>query len=530
VDAAGTMLEEVGAAEQPSWTRPRSPLLAPPEAHLEPVTPAELRALVLAGENESDACERVLAQVARVEGALELAIGDGLAALTVGDRLVSLGYACLRDYAREVLDLGERCAQDLAHLSRALRGRPLLRAAVRAGEVRIRHAQTILPVATGDAEAAWVARAKEETVRALEAAVEEARGEAVDGEEDWTRFTVRLTDEDRAVVDEALAIAGRLLPGARRPQRLEALAQEYLGEHPLEAGDDGGGLAASSFRPDARRPDLEGRLERETERWSFLAAPGAIAVPDAGFDDMTSAVEIHDRLVELAAVRARWDALLGYCAYAVRRSGLWKLAGFARFSHYCQERLGLGARTVEQRAALEGRLWRVPALRAARDAGLSYERLRILAALPDREIEAWIPRARELTCVALRADVEAHGETQMRAARSLRARVPARVALLLQAAFRAVRAAEGRLLDDGRCLVVGPGTSSRRGRGTSGGPARPRSASASATSAAAARQAAACAACTRITSSRGPAAAATTPRTSSRSADATTCAVSTEGT
>jgi hypothetical protein len=31
--------------------------------------------------------------------------------------------------------------------------------------------------------------------------------------------------------------------------------------------------------------------------------------------------------------------------------------------------------------------------------------------------------------------------------------VPARIALLLQAAFRAVRASEGRLLDDGRCLV-----------------------------------------------------------------------------
>ena len=41
----------------------------------------------------------------------------------------------------------------------------------------------------------------------------------------------------------------------------------------------------------------------------------------------------------------------------------------------------------------------------------------------------------------------------MRAARVLRARVPVRIALLLQAAFRAVRAAEGRLLDDGRCLV-----------------------------------------------------------------------------
>ncbi len=452
-------LKETGAAGSPACpstlTRSRSPLLAPPATALEPVAPAELSALVHAGENASDACERVLAQVARVENALDLAIGDGLAALTVGDRLISLGYAGLRDYAREVLDVGERCAEELARLSRELRTRPLLRAVVRAGEVRIRAAQTVLPVARGDDEAAWVERARRETVRALEAAVREALGGlAEEEEEDWVRFQTRLADADRAAVDEALAIAGRLLPGSGRPERLEAMAQEYLAEHPVEAGDDGGGPVGGAFRPAARRPDLEARLERETERWSFLALPADVPVPEEGFDDLRSAAEIDARLRELAAIRARWDALLGYCAYAVRRSGLWKLAGFASFSHYCRERLSLSARTVEQRAALERRLWEVPALRAARDSGVSYERLRVLARLPAHEVEAWIPRARGLTCVALRAEVEAHEEAQLRAARVLRARVPARVAELLRAAFRAVRAVEGKLLDDGRCLVL----------------------------------------------------------------------------
>jgi len=40
--------------------------------------------------------------------------------------------------------------------------------------VSIRKAQAILPVARGEAEAAWVARAGVETVRALEAAVRKA--------------------------------------------------------------------------------------------------------------------------------------------------------------------------------------------------------------------------------------------------------------------------------------------------------------------------------------------------------------------
>jgi len=135
------------------------------------------------------------------------------------------------------------------------------------------------------------------------------------------------------------------------------------------------------------------------------------------------------------------------------RSRLWKTAGFASFPQYCTERLGLAARTVEQRAALERRLWEVPALRAARDAGLAYEKLRLLAQLPDAEIEEWVARARELTRVELGAALADREETQMRAARVLGARVPERVALLLQAAFRAAREVEGRLIGDGACLV-----------------------------------------------------------------------------
>src|SRR5512138_1094774 len=428
--------------------------LVPPPSLPEPFTPAELRAFVHGGENDSDLCEKALAQVSRVEAALDLDLGDGLAALTIGERLISLGFSNLGDYARQVLDIRPRTAQALAHLSRGLRERPLLRAAVRAGEVRIRAAQTVLPVARGDAEAEWVERARKETVRALEKAVRAARSGGEE-EDEWTRFRVRLSPEDRATVDEALAIAGKVLPGSRRPERLEAMAQEYLSEHATEAGDDGGGAAGGSFRPESDR--LEKRkaaLEEETERWSFLpSVPGVAAAEPGGFEGMTSAEEIDAALRKLAARRDCWDRILGYCAHMVRRSGLWRVAGFVDFQHYCEERIGLGARTVEQRAALERRLWESPALRAARDGGLSYEKLRAISRLPEREIEGWVPRAQGLTCVALAEALDARDEAQMRAAKVLRARVPVRIALLLQAAFRAVRATEGCLLHDGACLV-----------------------------------------------------------------------------
>ncbi len=299
-------------------TAPSCLALVPPPGPPEPCTPAELRALVHGGETDSDACETLLAQVARIEGALDLELADGLAALCVGDRLIALGFSNLRDYAREVLDLEERTAQAMARFSRELRSRPLLRAAVRSGEVRPRNAQTVLPVAVGEAEAVWVERARVETVRALEKAVRAVRADEDDDE--WTRFRVRLSQEDRATVDEALAIAGKLMPGSRRPQRLEAMAQEYLAEHALEAGDDGGGAAGGAFRAESDRLERrKAELELETDRWSYLPPAASVAAPGAGgFEELTSAREIDRALRDLAARRESWDGLLGYCSYVVR--------------------------------------------------------------------------------------------------------------------------------------------------------------------------------------------------------------------
>jgi hypothetical protein len=442
-------VEKCGRPAAARWPAP------PPGPRLEPLDPAELHAEVRAGEVAADLYEALLAQVARAHGALDLAIGEGLAAMCLGDRLIRLGFSCLGDYARELLDIRERTAEAMAHLARALRERPLLRAAVRSGEVRIRSATAVLPVARGEAEAGWVERARHETVRSLEKAVRAARRPAGD-EDEWTRVRVGLSPEDRAVVDEALALAGKVLGGgATRAERLEALAQEYLGEHPTEAGDDGGGPAGSAFRPvHGVREWLEARLEVETERWAVLREVCDVPEPELGLDAAATAGQLDARLHELAAMRASWGDLLGHCACVLRRSGVWRLLGFASFRHYCRERLGLSGRMVEERAAVEERLWRSPALRAARDAGLSHEKVRLLSRLPADEVVPWFPRARSATCVALRRALEEAEDRQMRAARVLTARVPERTARLLAAAFRAVRAAEERFLGDGACLVI----------------------------------------------------------------------------
>src|ERR1700682_1308281 len=77
--------------------------------------------------------DALLAPVARCRGALEVAIGAGLDALGIGDRVFRLGYCGIGDYARERLGIAGSTAQKMARLARELRDRPTLRAAVWAG-------------------------------------------------------------------------------------------------------------------------------------------------------------------------------------------------------------------------------------------------------------------------------------------------------------------------------------------------------------------------------------------------------------
>jgi hypothetical protein len=99
-------------------------------------------------------------------------------------------------------------------------------------------------------------------------------------------------------------------------------------------------------------------------------------------------------------------------------------------------------------------MWESAALREARRQKLSYEKLRVLARLPEKEIASSVQRARTLTCIALRREVDAAEERQMRAKQRLVAPAPKRVARLLAAAIGSVRARVGMPIPDGTCLAV----------------------------------------------------------------------------
>ena len=439
------------------------PSLTPPPLELRPYTRAELWERFRGGEREADECERWLAQASRARAALDLAIADGLAALKIGDRLPQLGYR-LGDYAREVLDIEASTALGLARLARELRARPLLREAVRAGRVAFRAAQVVLPVAKGDAEAQWVELAAAETVRALEKRVREA-GVRAEGDESWGRIGIACKPEEREVVDAALEVAGQQLPGARRFERLEAIAQEYLAEFPepvAEVHETTAALAESSRMAEIfRRPYAAERLERreaeleaETDRWAMLPAVPGVSAPEVEFPAHATAAEVDARIRGLARLQRRWDDIVGYCAHAVRSSRIYQILGFASFRQYCEERLGLPARAAEQRAALEKQMWKSPALREARAQGLSYEKLRSLSRLPEEDLAVAVERAKRVTCIALRRELEAREEGQMRARGKLSVVAPERVASVLAAAIRGVRARVGRQVGAGTCLAI----------------------------------------------------------------------------
>jgi len=381
--------------------------------------------------------DKLFAMLARGPGALDVALGEGLRALAAREGALKAGHSGNGDFAREELGIAASTAQKQERLARELESRPLLRAAVRAGEVTPRQAEAVLPVARGDAEAPWVERARAETVRALKKAVLAATDPDEEGK--WTLFQAGMPPELRAVVDEAEELAGEAV-GARSPrsERVRAICSEYLSTHPAP-DDDGVAEAALSPGEGADEP-LREFLEEQYEQWASLGRPAPVAAPE-GVSGPADVRALCEHLVRLARMRDGWNEVFGHVAMVFRAIRGWEYLGFASFAHYCEERLGMGERTVAQRAALERKLYELPALRGAmREGRISYEKARLIARHADqRTVEEWIARGEELTCVELRDALHDREEAQMCARRQYRAWLPPSVAGLLLLTIAAVR-------------------------------------------------------------------------------------------
>src|SRR6266404_8191228 len=149
--------------------------------------------------------DALLRNITAGHGALDVAIGEGLDALTVGRRAMDLGYSNIGDYAREELGINASTAVKMARLARRLRDRPLLREAVRRGEVTARKAEIIAPVAVGGDQVRWILVSKAETVRSLTAKV---KAPADSDEEEWVNLRAEVLPEQWPKLDEGLRVAG----------------------------------------------------------------------------------------------------------------------------------------------------------------------------------------------------------------------------------------------------------------------------------------------------------------------------------
>ena len=321
-----------------------------------------------------------------------------------------------------------------------------------------RKAETVLAVSRGMGEAAWVERARRETVRALRAAVKEAEAAAPEDDEPWSRLEVTLTFDQRLVVDAALELAGKALekPGAPRWQKLDVICAEYLAEHPVEPDESDRDLVAYRVRDVAEGEDLKTWLEEEYRNWDFLEAVPPVAGEERYADIERDPMALDARLKELAAMRAGWDALVGHLAMLLRMCGLWRDMQFLSFGHYVEERLGMSERAVGQRIALARKLYELPKLEAALGEGrITYVKAREVARVATERTEAeWIAKADGLTCIALRREIESREEVQMCSSGRMALLAPERVAVLIAATIRAVREASGKWVSPGAALAV----------------------------------------------------------------------------
>jgi hypothetical protein len=410
--------------------------------------------------------DTLLCNITAGYNALELAIGDGLAALEIGRRAMNLKYSNVGDYAREELGMNASTATKKARLSRKLRARPLLREAFRRGEITPRKAEVILPVAVGEQQGHWILRARVDSVRALKKAVNAPRDP---DDEVWMSATAAIPDGKQPAIQEGLRWGGIVLGNrSTKPQRVEAWAQEYYGAHPAppeDAGDDAidedaGDDAIDEVRLRQKCEDemesLKERLEQETRLWADLVAVDPLKAIE--FSGEIDPWRIDAELKRLVEMRNRWDEVFGHVARLFKRYGAWDPLDFVNFAHYCEERLGMVRRTVMQRVALERGLLRIPLLRQAlREGRITYEKARLIArhweAGRAQEVRPLIAMAQTMTCVEFREALTAKAEGQMCARGTFTLTAPPHIFDLLEATLRMARALAKRSISLGMCLV-----------------------------------------------------------------------------
>jgi hypothetical protein len=287
-----------------------------------------------------------------------------------------------------------------------------------------------------------------------------ARG--TDDDERWTPLFIDVPPGGQAIIDEGTALARKALdrPAAPKWSVLEWVAAEFL------SGTDVAEELAAAAGDASPRRDPQGdttwfnilgeSLDEHCAYWAALVQVPNIAAPPVEMALVRDPKLIDKQLQHHVKMLRQWDVLFGHLAFIFKKMRCWEVAGFPSLAHYWVERLGMAARTVEQRIALEEQLHELPALKTAMKEGrISYEKARLIARYADKvTVQALIEQAEGLSCIELRRRFEANEEAQMSARRKFKAVVPWRIACDVEFAFRVLRRWSRAPLSDGECLVA----------------------------------------------------------------------------
>jgi hypothetical protein len=407
-------------------------------------------------------------RLVRGRGAIDLALGETLHRLSLGDRLLQLGYAKQVDYMRERMGVPPRTVYLWLRLARGLKERPLLRRAVVAGAVSARKGLAVLPVAHGDDEAFWTAAAMTATETDLEAAVRATGREPARDTFEAEIIFLKMTTEEQDLLDRAIEAAQESLGlGAPRWQCIEAMCQEWLGT--FAAWVPGGPSDPAPPPPPPPPPDDAWR--EEVQRQAAALERQLEAIEEAtfvieGLDDGAADDEednpraLDARILRLLAARRGFDDSFGPLALRIVEERVWAAVGYRSLAQYCHERLAISARLLRQRVWLERKMRALPQLRDALTAGrLTYSKTLLVAkgATP-QNIDERIEKAAATTWQQTERETTAEEDRQNRAAGIRRLWGPKDAALTVVDAIHSAQAvwlaAMGAPIGKGEALAV----------------------------------------------------------------------------
>ncbi|MBI3768651.1 MAG: HNH endonuclease [Deltaproteobacteria bacterium] len=355
-----------------------------------------------------------------------------------------LGFARLGDWTRERLGISARELQSIARVASKFEALPTLARAFETGELSWTQARLLIDVATPESEAAWIAVARDLTVRALanrirsgEAPVprhptrddamavatrdDEDDGSTIDGEP-AVRIRIACPRRLRALWRSTIELARRMT-GEPLPlwEACEAIAAEGLSSPDARCaasdhgrGDPPGAASCTTASRDCLDSDADRhRVERRADAFSQLdwatieaAIPERVAALACGIEALDAlALDGRLRATLESMHRIHWQT--GRLLRLVFDLRLYRWLGFATAERYVQERLGIGIRTAQGLVAVERVTWRAPRLGAAYERGtISPLRALIIAPVLSETHEAtWLARANEVTVRRLSDEV-----------------------------------------------------------------------------------------------------------------------------